>query len=79
MDVYADEKYPYDQDVFWADGFLDHLEGVQHNVKLAAKRVDKRTMGELRVRADEALLNLGRFLQYKKKHRPSGIFSMDQD
>ncbi len=35
-----------------------------------ARSVDKKTSEELRVRADEAVTNLSRFIQYKRKHRP---------
>jgi hypothetical protein len=70
MDVYADEAQPCDRAVFWADGFQAHLEEIRHPLKMAIKKVDKRANEELRARADEAVLNLGRFVQYKKKHRP---------
>ncbi|ROT41812.1 hypothetical protein SODALDRAFT_325996 [Sodiomyces alkalinus F11] len=70
FDIYGDEEYAQDKEVFWKDNFLEHLEQALPQVKAAVKKVDKRTNLELRSRGDEAVLNLGRFIQYKKKHKP---------
>ncbi|KAK3294773.1 uncharacterized protein B0H64DRAFT_194929 [Chaetomium fimeti] len=70
FDMYGDEQAPCDREVFWKDGFLTHLEEFVPRMKVLVKGVDKRAQAELRTRADEALLNLGRFVQYKKKHAP---------
>lgn len=70
FDMYGDEDVPCDREVFWKDGFLKHLEEFLPKWKATVKGIDKRAQGELRTRADEALLNLGRFVQYKKKHVP---------
>ncbi|KAK4103593.1 hypothetical protein N658DRAFT_444856 [Parathielavia hyrcaniae] len=70
FDVYGDEEAPCDKQVFWKDGFLKHIEEFVPKMKALAKGIDKRTQAELRTRADEAFLNLGRFVQYKKKHAP---------
>lgn len=70
FDVYADEAFPYDKQVFWADGFLKHLEDAVPKAKAMLKTIDKRAQPELRARADEAVLNLSRFLGYKRKHQP---------
>ncbi|KAL2761161.1 hypothetical protein ACRALDRAFT_2092563 [Sodiomyces alcalophilus JCM 7366] len=70
FDIYGDEEYAYDKEVFWKENFLDLLEKALPLVKAATKTVDKRTSLELRSRGDEAVLNLGRFIQYKKKHKP---------
>ncbi|KAH6856541.1 hypothetical protein B0I37DRAFT_78040 [Chaetomium sp. MPI-CAGE-AT-0009] len=70
FDMYGDELAPCDREVFWKDGFLKHLEEFVPRMKVLVKGVDKRAQAELRTRADEALLNLGRFVQYKKKHAP---------
>lgn len=71
MDIYGDESNPCVKAVFWKDNFLKHLEEVLPKAKTMAKRIEKRgeTL-ELRARADEAVLNLGRFIQYVKKHPP---------
>ncbi|KAI0392968.1 hypothetical protein F5Y17DRAFT_459309 [Xylariaceae sp. FL0594] len=71
FDIYANEKSENDRAVFWKDNFLQHLEATVPKVKAMVKTVDKRTQTELRVRAEEASLNLSRFIQYKKKHQPS--------
>lgn len=71
MDVYGNETHACDKDVFWKDNFLKHLEDILPKAKAVAKTVDKRgATAELRFRADEAVLNLGRFIQYKKKNPP---------
>ncbi|OHX01129.1 ARM-like repeat-containing protein [Colletotrichum incanum] len=70
FDVYGDEELACDREVFWKDNFLQHLETAQPKVKALVKTIDKRTQPELRTRADEAVLNLGRFIQYKKKKQP---------
>ena len=66
FDVYADKTYPCDK-TFVSDGFLKHLEELKPKVSKAAKTVDKRKNTELRSRADEVVLNLQRFISYKKK------------
>lgn len=68
-DIYGDEEYPYDKEVFWQHGFLKHLEDSVPKAKAMLKTIDKRAHPELRARADEAILNLSRFLGYKKKHQ----------
>ncbi|KAL2264321.1 hypothetical protein VTK26DRAFT_7287 [Humicola hyalothermophila] len=70
FDMYGDEDAPCDREVFWKDGFLKHLEEFLPRMRPLVKGIDKRAQPELRTRADEALLNLGRFVQYKKKHAP---------
>lgn len=69
MDIYADKSYAFDEPVFWAGGFYTHLEETLPKVKKMAKSIDKRKYGELRSRADEAVLNLGRFLKYKRTEK----------
>ena len=70
FDIYGDEGFACDSEVFWKDGFLKHLEELQPRLKALAKGIDKRKSEELRTKADEAVLNLGRFIRYKKKHAP---------
>lgn len=67
FDIYGDEDAPCDKEVFWKDNFLKHLEGVLPKAKGMVKAVDKRDQAELRTRADEAVMNLSRFVAYKKK------------
>ncbi|KAK1531503.1 hypothetical protein CPAR01_11152 [Colletotrichum paranaense] len=69
FDIYGDEDMPCDKEVFWKDNFIQHLEAVQPKVKALVKTIDKRTLPELRTRTEEAVLNLGRFIQYKKKNK----------
>ncbi|KAI5868470.1 hypothetical protein GGS23DRAFT_602248 [Durotheca rogersii] len=70
FDVYGDENKAWDREVFWRDNFLQHLEDAAPRVKAMVKKIDKRTSTELRTRAEEANLNLSRFIHYKQKHRP---------
>ncbi|KAI1174622.1 hypothetical protein F4777DRAFT_377221 [Nemania sp. FL0916] len=70
FDIYGDEDSANDKEVFGKDNFLQHIEGAVPKVKAMAKAVDKRKSAELRARAEEASLNLPRFIQYKQKHKP---------
>jgi hypothetical protein len=69
FDIYADKAYIYDEPVFWGDGFYQHLEAIAPKARKMAKSIDKRKYTELRLRADEAVLNLGRFLTYKRREK----------
>lgn len=69
FDIYADKSFAFDEPVFWGNNFYKHLEDIQPKAKKLVKSIDKRKHGELRSRADEAILNLGRFLTYKKKEK----------
>ncbi|TLD21254.1 hypothetical protein PspLS_08982 [Pyricularia sp. CBS 133598] len=70
-DIYGDESLACDNEVFWKDKFLEHLEGAVLKIKSMVKSIDKRKQSELRLRAEEAVTNMPRFIAYKKKHRPS--------
>ena len=70
IDMYADENFQCDKEVFWKDNFIKHLEEILPKVKAMSKAIDKRRFGELRARADDAALNLGGFITYKRKHAP---------
>ncbi|CAM1511508.1 Fc.00g090210.m01.CDS01 [Cosmosporella sp. VM-42] len=70
FDIYGNEEFDYDKEVFWKDNFLKHMEEVVPKAKAMVKTIDKRAQGELRLRADEAVLNLNRFLAYKRKNKP---------
>ena len=69
FEIYADRSYPYDELVFQRHNFPRHLEEALPKLKAMAKGIDKRYFGELRQRTDEALLNLTRFLAYKRKEK----------
>ncbi|TVY50222.1 putative ARM-like repeat-containing protein, partial [Lachnellula cervina] len=42
MDIYADNSYEFDEEVFWKDGFYKHLEDCLPGARKLAKGVDKR-------------------------------------
>ncbi|KAN0096095.1 hypothetical protein V8E51_014900 [Hyaloscypha variabilis] len=67
--IYADSAYPFDEPVFWRLNFPKRLEEIQPKLKKTAKSIDKRQYPELRERVDEILLNLHRFLVYKRRER----------
>ncbi|SPN98574.1 uncharacterized protein DNG_01620 [Cephalotrichum gorgonifer] len=71
FEVYGDEEAACEE-VFWADGFLKHLEEALPKGKTMLKSIHKTDpkTKELRERAEEAILNLGRFVQYKRKLKP---------
>ncbi|KAL1903523.1 hypothetical protein Sste5346_000151 [Sporothrix stenoceras] len=71
FDIFGDEKSACDKEVFWHDKLLAAFEAAVPKTKAMAKGIDKRSSSELRTRADEAVLNLSRFIQYKKKHVPT--------
>lgn len=70
FDIYGDEEYAYDKEVFWAHNYAKHLEEAIPKARTMAKSIDKKTQPELRLRADEAVMNLTRFLSYKAKNKP---------
>ncbi|OIW32069.1 hypothetical protein CONLIGDRAFT_629761 [Coniochaeta ligniaria NRRL 30616] len=70
IDIYGDKNAACDKAVFWKDDFLRHLDEITRKVKVMAKGIDKRRFGELRERADEAIVNLRKFVTYKKKNAP---------
>lgn len=70
FDIYGDEEYAYDAEVFWKNDFMKHLDGTVSKAKAMAKSVNKSQQPELRDRADEVVMNLTNFLSYKKKHKP---------
>lgn len=72
FDVYGDEDAACDK-VFWEDGFLKHLQDALPKCRAMLKGIHKgeeRTK-ELRERAEEAVMNLDRFVQYKRKNKPT--------
>lgn len=71
FDIYGDEERGYDRTVFWANKFLNQLEDILPKARAMAKSVNKKDQPELRLRADESVMNLTRFIAYKKKHKPS--------
>lgn len=70
FDIYGDEALPCDKHVFWKESFLRHLEDAVPKARAMAKSVDRKRQAELRTRADEVVMNLTRFIAYKRKHRP---------
>lgn len=70
IEVYADENDACDKEVFWRDNFLKHLEEILPKARTMAKGVERKRYPELKTRADEVVMNLNRFVAYKRKHKP---------
>ncbi|KAL1923083.1 uncharacterized protein VTP21DRAFT_9459 [Calcarisporiella thermophila] len=68
-DVYGDAEYDYDLPVFVEGRFLDALRNSVLPVRAMMKSIDRRKQNELRLRADEALMNLRAFIKYKENER----------
>lgn len=70
--VFGDGSYPYDEEIYVKGGL--NLVLAQHvaPIRKYFKKIDRVKDGFLRSRADEALLNLVRFLDYKKSERQQG-------
>lgn len=71
FDVYADKDFDYDGPVFVGGRLLACLQAIQPKVQKMAKGVDKRKTPGLRGRADEAVVNLKRFIRYKMEETSS--------
>ncbi|CAI4214841.1 unnamed protein product [Parascedosporium putredinis] len=72
FDIYSDEDSEGDK-VFWQDNFLKHLEAALPKTRKMLKGIHKNEprLKELRDRTEEVVMNLERFIQYKKKNAPS--------
>ncbi|KAK6508171.1 hypothetical protein TWF506_010272 [Arthrobotrys conoides] len=68
-DVYDDMDNDYDEEVFVKLGFLKYLKSFVGRLRAMAKKIDRRTLFELRESADEALINLNEFIKYKTGER----------
>jgi hypothetical protein len=68
-DVYADAAFEYDAPVFVRGGFLQRLGAALPEIRLVVRKVDKRRFRDVRERADEAVLNLKAFIEYKANER----------
>lgn len=71
IDIYGDEEAACDA-VFWEDGFLKPVEAALPKSRTMLKGIHKNDpkTKELRERAEEVVMNLERFIQYKRKHKP---------
>lgn len=69
FDLFGDKDYDYDEPVFVQGNLIQTLNDALPKVRQAVKRVDKKRSPELRAQADEAAMNFGRFIDYKRKER----------
>ncbi|KAK6098952.1 hypothetical protein MT418_000424 [Batrachochytrium dendrobatidis] len=68
-DIYGDATFDYDMPVFVQGGFLAQLEKLHPTLRSKFKSIDKRKQRDVRERADEMILNLRAFIQYKASER----------
>lgn len=68
-DVFGDAEYVYDEPVFVARNYLQRLEQLEPLFRTFYKKIDKNRSRELKLRAEEAYMNLERFIDYKKSER----------
>ncbi|KAJ3409009.1 hypothetical protein HDV05_004658 [Chytridiales sp. JEL 0842] len=71
FDIYADASFDYDLPVFVQGGYLQILRGMLGGMKSRVKGVDKRKMKVVRERLEEAVFNLGLFVEYKENEAKS--------
>lgn len=67
FDIYGDSEFAYDEPVFVKNSFNKHLELAMSKVRTLVRRIDKNKQPDLKKEADEAAVNLDRFIKYKKK------------
>lgn len=70
LEVYADEAHACDAAVFRPRGFLALLDAALPRARAMAKAVNGTSAPELKARANEAVVNLARFVAYKRSHQP---------
>lgn len=68
-DIFGDAEYPYDEPIFVGKNYLQRLEELEPVMKTFYKKIDKKLSTELKLRAEEAWMNLGRFIDYKRSER----------
>lgn len=68
-DIFGDAEYSYDLPVFVEGEYLRKLSELEPGVKACYKQIDKGRNPELKIRAEEAWTNLGRFVDYKRSER----------
>lgn len=68
-DIFGDAEYPYDEPIFVQRSYLQRLEQMEPQVKSFYKKIDKKWSTELKLRAEEAWMNLSRFIEYKRSER----------
>lgn len=68
-DTFSDKAFPYDLNVFVQQKYLEKLVEMEPQVRHAYKLIDRNKLPLAKDRAQEAFLNLGRFIQYKRKEQ----------
>lgn len=66
FDIFGDKNYSYDKEVFVEKDRLNFLRNCLPIVRRAIKKIDRTKSRGLRVQADQTVLNLARFIDYKQ-------------
>lgn len=69
FDIYADMAFDYDEPVFVQGNFPEHLRKALPKVRQMTKAIERRQSRELRQRAEEVIINLAAFIDYKRSER----------
>lgn len=65
FDIYCDENFDYDC-VFRTGDYVTRIKAVSNDIKLRVKQLDKRKFKDVRIQADEAVVNMNAFIIYKE-------------
>ncbi|KAK6203049.1 uncharacterized protein RJT21DRAFT_119181 [Scheffersomyces amazonensis] len=65
FDIFGDKDYDYDNEIFVQKNYLARLKIIEQKFREFTKKVDKNKYPTLKVKGNETLMNLGRFIQYK--------------
>ncbi|ODV80292.1 uncharacterized protein CANTADRAFT_25930 [Suhomyces tanzawaensis NRRL Y-17324] len=68
-DIFGDKDFAYDTEIFVQLNYLSKLRQLEPEMKALYKKIDKNKYGQLKLRAEEVWINLGRFIQYKESER----------
>ncbi|CCH46134.1 HEAT repeat-containing protein 3 [Wickerhamomyces ciferrii] len=68
-EIFGDLEYDYDYPIFVERQYLQKLEELSPKIKHSIRLVDKNVNPELKIKGEEVLNNLVRFIDYKKKER----------
>ena len=68
-DIFGDAAYAYDEPVFVGGNYLQRLQQLEPSVRAFYKKIDRNRNAGLKLRAEEAWGNLGRFIEYKRAER----------
>lgn len=69
FDLFSDRTFEYDEELYVKTGLNDKLKSMIQPLRKYFRKIDKVKEARLRERGDEAVVNLGRFIEYKRNER----------